>query len=89
MAYVHATFMKKVFHIPQREWKPYIKHNCNLNDLMTGFEIPKGYRIIHSCAAKSRINVKQVYLTEPKKSLHGLKEVNKLACRALVTGHSN
>jgi hypothetical protein len=28
-------------------------------------------------------------MTEPKKSLHGLKEVNKLACRALVTGHSN
>ena len=67
MAYVHATFMKKVFHIPQREWKPYIKHNCNLNDLMTGFEIPKGYRIIHSCAAKSRINVKQVYFDRAEK----------------------
>jgi hypothetical protein len=43
IAYVHAKFMKKVFHISQREWKPYIQHNCELDDLRAGFELTKGY----------------------------------------------
>ena len=47
IAYVHATFMQKVFHISQREWKPYIQHNCELDDLRAGFEITKGYFIGH------------------------------------------
>ena len=40
IAYVHATFMKKVFYISQREWKPYIKHNCKLDCSSSGFLAP-------------------------------------------------
>ena len=47
IAYVNAAFIKKVFHISQREWKSHIKHNCKLDDLGAGFEIAKGYRIGH------------------------------------------
>jgi hypothetical protein len=47
IAYVNAAFIKKVFHISQREWKSHIKHNCKLDDLRTGFEIEEGYRSGH------------------------------------------
>jgi hypothetical protein len=47
IAYVHASFMQKIFHIPQREWKPHIQHHRKLDDLWTGFEVAKGYRIGH------------------------------------------
>ena len=47
IAYIHAAFIKKVFHISQREWKSHIKHNCKLDDLRTGFEIEEGYRSGH------------------------------------------
>ena len=59
IAYVHATFMKMVFHIPQREWKPYIQHNYKLDDLRTSFKIAKGYRIGHSWVANYQGSPKQ------------------------------
>ena len=45
--YGQATFMKKIFHVPQREWKSHIKHHRKLDDLRTSFEIAEGYRIGH------------------------------------------
>jgi hypothetical protein len=42
IANIYATFMKKVFHISQRERKPYIQHNCELDDLRAGFEVAEG-----------------------------------------------
>ena len=45
IAYIYATLMKQVLHISQREWKSHIQHNCKLDDLWTGFEVAKGYRI--------------------------------------------
>jgi len=34
-------------------WKPYIMHNCVLDDLGTGFEIAEGYRIGHGLDANT------------------------------------
>ena len=48
IAYVHTAFMQKVFYISQRERKPYIQHNCELDDLRAGFEIAKRYWFRHS-----------------------------------------
>ena len=39
IAYVHATFMKKIFYIPQWKWKSHIKHKCKLDYLWTCFEV--------------------------------------------------
>jgi hypothetical protein len=47
IANVYATFMKKVFHISQREWKPCIQQNCELDDLKTDFKIAVGYWFRH------------------------------------------
>jgi hypothetical protein len=47
IANIYASFMQKVFHIPQREWKSHIQHNCELDDLRTGFKIAERYRIGH------------------------------------------
>ena len=32
---------------PDWQWKPHVQHNGKLDDLRTGFEIGKGYRIGH------------------------------------------
>ena len=61
IANIYATFMKKVFHVSEWKWKPHVQHYRKLDDLGAGFEIAKGYRIRHSWAAKSRIDVRQVY----------------------------
>ena len=36
---VQATFIKKIFYIPQGKWKSHIKHYCKLDDLRASFEI--------------------------------------------------
>ena len=56
IAYVHASFMQKVFYISQLEWKSHIQHHRKLDDLWTGFEVAKGYRIGHSWVAKCSVN---------------------------------
>ena len=48
---VQATFLKKIFYVPQGNWKSHIKHNCKLDDLRAGFEIAEGYRIGHGLEA--------------------------------------
>jgi hypothetical protein len=47
IAYVHASFIKKIFYNPERTWKSHIKHNCKLDDLRAGFKVAKGYFIWH------------------------------------------
>ena len=51
IAYVHASFMQKVFHIPQCKWEPHVQHNCKLDDCGAGFGIAEGYRIGHGIDA--------------------------------------
>ena len=58
-AYVHASFMQKVFHVSQWERKPHIKHNCKLDNLRTGFEVAEWNSISHSWGAYSRIDFRQ------------------------------
>ena len=40
-------------------WKPYMKHNCKLDVLGTGFEIAKGYWIGHGLEATFPIDIRQ------------------------------
>jgi hypothetical protein len=47
IAHIYTAFMQKVFYISQRKWKPYIQHNCKLDDLRAGFEIAERYSIGH------------------------------------------
>ena len=47
IAYVHASFMQKIFYISQWEWKSHIQHHRKLDDLWTGFKIAERYRIGH------------------------------------------
>ena len=35
----YASFIKQVFYISQLQRKSHIQHNCELDDLWTGFEI--------------------------------------------------
>ena len=54
IAYIYATFMKKVFHIPQRERKSHIQHNCKFDNLRAGFEVAEWKLIGHSWVASYR-----------------------------------
>ena len=45
IAHIGTALMQKVFYISQRKWKPHIQHNCKLDDLRTGFEVAKGYKV--------------------------------------------
>ncbi|WP_254437387.1 hypothetical protein [Ruegeria arenilitoris] len=47
MAHVDASFMKQIFDIPKREWKPNIQHYRKTDDFGTGFEVLEGGRIVH------------------------------------------
>ena len=47
VAHIYTALMKKVFDISQRQWKPYIQHNCKLDDLRTGFEVLEGGALCH------------------------------------------
>ena len=40
-------------------WKPYMKDNCELDDLRTGFKIAEGYRIRHCLDANTQHAVGQ------------------------------
>ena len=40
-------------------WKPYMKHNCKLDVLGTGFKIAEGYWIGHAQKATFHIVVRQ------------------------------
>ena len=40
-------------------WKPYMKDNCELDDLRTGFKIAEGYRIGHALDANTQHAVGQ------------------------------
>tara|TARA_B100001059_G_scaffold26154_1_gene21048 strand:+ start:243 stop:695 length:453 start_codon:yes stop_codon:yes gene_type:complete len=68
IAYIYSTLIKQVFYVPQREWKPYIQHNCKLDDVWTCFEIAKRYRIGHNgiWQVPHRHQVRWVILTGPK-----------------------
>ena len=59
IAYVHTSFMQKVFHISQWEWKPHIKHNCKLDDLRASFEIAEGHWSGHGWIAMFPITIRQ------------------------------
>lgn len=39
VADIDPAFVKQVFDIPQRKWKPNVQHHCKTNDLGTGFEV--------------------------------------------------
>jgi hypothetical protein len=47
MAKVDATFMQKIFYIPQRERKPHIHHNGQADDLWARLEVTKGETFCH------------------------------------------
>ena len=47
IAHNHTAFIQEVFYIPHSEWKHHIKHHCKLDELKTGFEKAKGYRVRH------------------------------------------
>ena len=57
IANIHTAFMQKVFDISQWKRKSHIKHNYELDDLRTGFEIAEGYRIGHGLEASFHSNV--------------------------------
>ena len=59
IAYIHAAFMKKVFHISQWKWKSHIKHDCKLDDLRTGFEVAEWNLIGHSWVANCQASLRQ------------------------------
>ena len=54
IANIHTAFMQEVFYISQWKWKPHIQHNCELDDLRTGFEIAGRNFIGHSLIANCR-----------------------------------
>ena len=60
IAYVHASFMQKVFYIPECKWKSRIKHNCKLDNLWAGFEIAEKYSSGHTLLANCKEYSEQV-----------------------------
>ena len=43
----HAQLQMNSYLATGNVWKPYIQHNCQLDDFGTGFEMAKGNRIGH------------------------------------------
>jgi hypothetical protein len=47
MSDIDAAFMQKIFHIPQRERKPHIHHNGQVDDLGARLKVTKGRTFCH------------------------------------------
>ena len=62
IAYIHATFIKKIFYISQGKWKSHIKHHRKWDNLTTGFEVAKGYEMSHGYRANRPVNCGQDFI---------------------------
>jgi hypothetical protein len=54
VADVDATFVQKIFHIPQRERKTSVHHHGQADDLRARFDVPKGGTFCHPERLSSR-----------------------------------